>query len=326
MRCLHQAAGVPASCRGAGPLRESRSRQIAKDLGISESCLRRWMDQARRRRRPQGGPDQRRAGRAGRAAPARTGCWRWRSRSSSGPRPTSRGRTSSQNSDPGWSMSWPRDGFPVAVACRVLKVLTLGATTSGSGRPPSARDVADAVPDRPRSSTSTPPPAAPTARRGCTPSCASGCGIRVGRKRVARLMRLAGLAGVCHRRKRRGTGPRRPRTRTWSQRRFTADRPGPALVHRHHPAPHRRGLGLLLRRARRASPAGSWAGRSPTTCAPSWSSTPCRWPAGSADPRRHDRPRRPRQPSTPPGSSATGCARPGCSARWAGSPPASTTR
>ena len=35
--------------------------QVAKDLGISESCLRSWMEQRRRRRRAQGGPDQRRA-------------------------------------------------------------------------------------------------------------------------------------------------------------------------------------------------------------------------------------------------------------------------
>ena len=34
-----------------------------------------------------------------------------------------------------------------------------------------------------------------------------GLGVRVGRKRVARLMRLADLQGVCHRRKRRGWKP-----------------------------------------------------------------------------------------------------------------------
>jgi putative transposase len=42
-------------------------------------------------------------------------------------------------------------------------------------------------------------------------------GVRVGRKRVARLMRTAGLVG-CHRRRRRGLtrpDPRPPRRRTW---------------------------------------------------------------------------------------------------------------
>ena len=34
-----------------------------------------------------------------------------------------------------------------------------------------------------------------------------GLGVRCGRKRVARLMRTAGIAGICHRRKRRGHPP-----------------------------------------------------------------------------------------------------------------------
>jgi transposase InsO family protein len=51
-----------------------------------------------------------------------------------------------------------------------------------------------------------------------------GLGLKVGRKRVARLMRGAGIHGVCHRRKRR----HRPDTATHDdlvQRRFTADGP-----------------------------------------------------------------------------------------------------
>ena len=66
------------------------------------------------------------------------------------------------------------------------------------------------------------------------------------------------------------------------------------------------------------SPAGSWAGRSPTTCAPSWSSTPCRWRSGDADPHPGPIvPLRPRQPVHHAGPSGTGSATPACSARWA---------
>lgn len=46
-------------------LREKLIAAIAKDIGISESCLRRWMavdGTDRCRRRTQGGPGQRRAG------------------------------------------------------------------------------------------------------------------------------------------------------------------------------------------------------------------------------------------------------------------------
>jgi putative transposase len=38
-------------------------------------------------------------------------------------------------------------------------------------------------------------------RRACTPSCAFEDGVRVGRKRVERLMRLAGLSGQIKRRR-----------------------------------------------------------------------------------------------------------------------------
>jgi len=40
-----------------------------------------------------------------------------------------------------------------------------------------------------------------------------GLGVHVGKKRVARLMRLDGLTGVSHRRKRRGWNPTRRRAR-----------------------------------------------------------------------------------------------------------------
>ena len=113
-------------------------------------------------------------------------------------------------------------------------------TTSGSAGQPSARAVADAeLIDRDHRQ-STPTPAAPTGRRGSTPSCASGWASGCGRKRVARLMRAAGTAG----RLPPAQDAARPagaghRTRTWCSGDFTADGPGPALVHRHHPAPRR---------------------------------------------------------------------------------------
>ncbi|WP_062312181.1 IS3 family transposase [Demequina rhizosphaerae] len=52
-----------------------------------------------------------------------------------------------------------------------------------------------------------------------------GLGVRVGRKRVARLMRQAELQGVCHRRKRRGWKPAPAAHDDLVQRQFRADRP-----------------------------------------------------------------------------------------------------
>lgn len=52
-----------------------------------------------------------------------------------------------------------------------------------------------------------------------------GLGVACGRKRVARLMRTAGLAGVCHRRKHRRAGPLPAVHADLVQRRFVADAP-----------------------------------------------------------------------------------------------------
>ncbi len=52
-----------------------------------------------------------------------------------------------------------------------------------------------------------------------------GLGVACGRKRVARLMRTAGLAGVCHRRKHRRAGPAPAVHEDLVQRRFVADAP-----------------------------------------------------------------------------------------------------
>ena len=81
-------------------LREQPIAKIAQDLGISESCLRRWMGQADV---DLGAKEGLTTGERRELAELRrrNGCWRWRWRSSSAPAPTSRGRTCSQNDLPG---------------------------------------------------------------------------------------------------------------------------------------------------------------------------------------------------------------------------------
>lgn len=109
------------------------------------------------------------------------------------------------------------------MACRFLKVSTSGYYDWAS-RPPSRRAVADAE-------------LTTTIRRihadsretyGAPRVLAElrlGFGIRVGRKRVARLMRLGGLVGVSHRRKRRGWKPDTATHEDLVKRRFTAPAP-----------------------------------------------------------------------------------------------------
>ena len=73
--------------------------QVARNLGISESCLRRWMEQeAVDAGRKEGltSAEKRELVELRR----KNRVLRWRSRSSSGPRPTSPGRTCSQNRVP----------------------------------------------------------------------------------------------------------------------------------------------------------------------------------------------------------------------------------
>jgi transposase InsO family protein len=115
------------------------------------------------------------------------------------------------------------DGIPVAVACRVLRVSRSGFHAWVS-RPPSARTVADAR----LSATIAEVHVMSRGSYGAPRVHAElrlGMGVRCGRKRVARLMRAAGLAGISHRRKR---GRSRPDTATHDdlvQRRFIADAP-----------------------------------------------------------------------------------------------------
>ena len=97
------------------------------------------------------------------------------------------------------------DGVPVAVTCRVLN-LPRSSCYDAVSRPPSARAAADValtsaiheVHQMSRGSYGAPRVHA---------ELRLGQGLRVGRKRVARLMRTAGLQGICHRRKRGRSGP-----------------------------------------------------------------------------------------------------------------------
>lgn len=93
------------------------------------------------------------------------------------------------------------DGIPVAVACRVLGVSTSGFYEWGD-RPPSARAVVDAdlvevITDIHTASRGT------YGVRRVHAELRLGHDVRVGRKRVGRLMRSEGLAGVHRRRWRR---------------------------------------------------------------------------------------------------------------------------
>ncbi|SDZ25200.1 Transposase InsO and inactivated derivatives [Geodermatophilus africanus] len=115
------------------------------------------------------------------------------------------------------------DGIDVAVACRVLRVSRSG-FYEWRGRAPSARQVAD---DQ-LTVTITEVHSASRGTYGAPRVHAElrlGLGLACGRKRVARLMRTAGLAGVCARRKHRRAGPAPAVHDDLVQRRFVADAP-----------------------------------------------------------------------------------------------------
>jgi putative transposase len=114
------------------------------------------------------------------------------------------------------------DGISVAVACRVLE-LPRSSYYEWLGRPACARDVEDAylieqIRQIHRGSRQT--YGAPRVHD----ELRLGLGRRIGRKRIARLMRLAGLVGICARRKQR----RQPAPAVHDDlvaRRFAADAP-----------------------------------------------------------------------------------------------------
>ena len=115
------------------------------------------------------------------------------------------------------------DGVPVAVACRVLKVSRSG-FHAWCSRPPSARAVSDeqltatiaAVHEMSRRSHGAPRVHA---------ELRLGLGLACGRKRVARLMRAAGISGISHRRKRGRHRPLPAPHQDLVRRRFGTDAP-----------------------------------------------------------------------------------------------------
>ncbi|MEI2809556.1 MAG: IS3 family transposase [Nocardioides sp.] len=109
-----------------------------------------------------------------------------------------------------------------------------------------------------------------------------GLDHRCGRKRVARLMRANGLVGVGGKRKTRATDPTPAIHDDLVQRRFVADAPDRLWCTDVTEHPTGEGKVYCCARAGRVLPHASWAGRSLITCAPTWSWTPWRWPAGGA--------------------------------------------
>jgi len=115
------------------------------------------------------------------------------------------------------------EGFPVAVICRYLRVSRSG-YYDWLERAPSAREVADTK----LITTITQIHAMSRYSYGAPRVHAElrlGLGVRCGRKRVARLMRTAGIAGISHCRKRRGDKPLPACHDDLVERRFVADRP-----------------------------------------------------------------------------------------------------
>jgi transposase InsO family protein len=112
-------------------------------------------------------------------------------------------------------------------------------------------------------------------------------GERLGRKRVERLMRAAGISGMVRRRRGRTT-IRVPGVRVCEDlvdRAFAADGPtgsgSPTS-----PTSEAGRAGFTWRLFKTSSRAGSWAGRWPITCAQSSSSTRFRWRSITAGPSR----------------------------------------
>ena len=210
------------------------------------------------------------------------------------------------------------DGVSVAVACRVLNVSRSG-FYDWSTRPPSARSLADAE----LTTTILQVHAMSRCSYGAPRVHAElrlGLGIACGRKRVARLMRAAQVAGISHRRKRGRHRPAPAPHEDLVQRRFIAharlgrrvlglhtlgDRrpePDPVLPPRHRRPSRLRDLASIRTNLLLPSPIGHRDTSTSRCC------------DDQLNP-----------PSTRLGSSATGCAPPACSAPWAGSPRPWTT-
>jgi transposase-like protein len=224
-------------------LREKPIAQIAKDLGIAESGLRRWMAQA----------DVDEGKREGLSSDERKELVELRRQkrvleNRSGD-PQARERLLAKGERPP-KVIYPvvrelaADGVPVATACRVLEVSTSGYydwdSRAASDRAWEQAQLMDAIRDAHASSYGT------YGHRRVHAELVLGRHIQVGHGRVERLMRSTGLQGVYRRRLRGCT--RRDQTTTPSddlvERNFRPEQPDRALRRGHHPAPHQRGLVL----------------------------------------------------------------------------------
>ena len=150
-------------------LREQPVAQIAKDLGISESCLRQL----------DGSADVDEGRKEGLSSDERAELVQLRRRQpgpGDGDRDPQAGhgllRAGERAPKIGFRLvhELAADGIDVAVACRVLEVSTSG-YYEWRDRPPVASGTSTTPIWPTRSSTSTPPRGLPMARRGCTPSC-----------------------------------------------------------------------------------------------------------------------------------------------------------
>ena len=179
--------------------------QLARDLKISESCLRNWMAAERGRDRRTPGSDARPNARSWSGCGARTGCCGWSVICSLEPRPSSPRRTSCPGSDV--RVHRRGEGHRSADEHRVgvphlRRVDRPGSTSGGAPRLSRARVAAPTPSCARRSGRSTASRAAPTGRPRVHAELRLGMDVRVGRKRVERLMRADGSQGVTRRRRR----------------------------------------------------------------------------------------------------------------------------
>jgi len=146
------------------------------------------------------------------------------------------------------------DGIPVAVTCRVIR-LPRSTFYDAARRPPSARETADNelteliinVHQRSRGSYGAPRVHA---------ELRLGLGLALARKRVARLMRQAGICGIGGARKTRRRTPAAAAHDDLVQRRFVADGPDRLWctdIERHEALSNRVEVGDLHRRAAAAA-------------------------------------------------------------------------
>ena len=189
MPAAHPRSAPP--CGGVGPATREADRSDRRDLGISESRLRRWMGQADvDDGHREGLTRDERADWSGCAG--RSGCWRWRPKSPSGLLRISPGRTSSPNRVPAGPGAG-RAGFPVAVTAGSEVVSTSG-FYEWRGRPASP-GIGRTRSWPTRSPRSTPARGNLRVRR-IHAELRLGHGVAISHKRVWRCMKLVGLQGV----------------------------------------------------------------------------------------------------------------------------------